>query len=359
MSKSSPPSSANGPIFCAISCAILLFSLSLLPPTAAQEASDTNASVENQTEDEEEFDVHVYVNNLDDDRLEVAFLIDSELMDTADVSSKSETKLGEYALPPGNHSFKIAWRDEDTKKSYEEEIVQQINSSTSLILYTTKNDAPEEFEVSVKVENKNDKSLDAYLYVDDNLEKSKELPKDGTADFGEISLEEGIHDLCVRWNDPETNIEYEKRKRLNIKGDDAMTFYAPKGVVFESKEEKTTVSSSSKIKTGSSSNLNSVFGEENEIKGDEGDSENGTKISSPKNTEPNSSVRSSTASNESSTSKVTKAAKISNSMSKVMKMPEEKGEESSSQASSPFEAGNSLYIYAALVLVALYILYKH
>jgi hypothetical protein len=340
MSRSLRSSLAKGFILCAILSLLILAS----PLIVALEMNETNVSTKNQIEVKDEFDVHVYVNNQDDDRLEVTFLVDSELKETTDVSSKSETKLGEYALMPGEHSFKLSWRDEDTKKSYEEEIVQQINSSTSIILYTTKNDAPEKYEVSVKVENENDKSLDAYLYVDDNLEKSKEVPKDSTADFGEISLEEGIHDLCLRWSDPETKIEYEKSKKVNVKGDDAVIFYAPKGVTFESKEEKAIGSSS--LKTKASSSDNSVSADKGEL---DSKTENEAKNSSQKNT----------ASNETSTTKITRTAEVSNAMSKGMKLPEDKSKDSSSEWSSPFEINDSLYLYAALVLMAIYLLFKH
>ncbi len=365
----------------------------------ALDTNDTSIPTENQTEPEEEFDVHVYVNNLDDDRLSVSLFIDSEIKDTEDVSSKSETKFGEYALTPEDHKFKIAWRDEDTKKNYEEELLQEINSSSSLILYTLKNDAPEKFDLSVKVENENDKSLDAFLYVDGGLEKSKELPKDSTADLGTISLEEGIHDLCLRWCDPETRIEYEKRKKVNIEGDDAVIFYAPKGVAFESLEEKT-AGSSTGSSAGSSTGLSSAKTKtvtagasvksvsDDKVK-PENNSEDSSKTKEDSKTEDkaddeikakaetkNSSLKNA-ASNESSIAAAAKAADTSGAVSKGIKLSKDDSK-SVSQESSPdspsdlssqspmksselssLDAGNSLYLYAALVIIAIYLLFKH
>ena len=167
-------------------------------------ASATKSAIwsENRSENkssERSFNVHVYVSNKDDDSLKASFFIDSELMDTKDISSGSEKEIGSYPLNIGAHVFKITWWDEDTKESYEAEETKHIQNETSVNLYTTQNKEPEKFDISIKLTNDNPKGLEAYLYVDDNFEKNKAVSKESTSDMGTISLEEGTHNLSVRW----------------------------------------------------------------------------------------------------------------------------------------------------------------
>jgi hypothetical protein len=179
-------------------------------------------------------DVFVYVINRDDDRLSVSLFIDSELIDTEDISKDNELKFGSYPLTPGPHSFKISWWDDDTKTGYNAENIEDIISEGSVILYTSNNQEPEKFEVSVNIRNEDDKNLDAYLYIDGEYEKRKDVKKESTTDFGEFDLEEGIHEFRVMWQDPDTGIEYEKRKTVSVDGKEVVVFYAPKGIVFKS-----------------------------------------------------------------------------------------------------------------------------
>ncbi len=180
----------------------------------------------------------VYVFNNDDDTLSISLFIDSELKDTEDVSKEKEKKFGNYQLEGGSHKFKITWWDDDTKKTHEEELIATIEDETAVTLYATQNKEPEEFEVSVMLRNDNQEDLEAYLYIDGEYEKQKTAKKESTTDFGKFDLEEGTHELSVRWQDPDTNIEYEKKKTIRIDGTDVVTFYAPKGMTFESADEK-------------------------------------------------------------------------------------------------------------------------
>lgn len=180
----------------------------------------------------------VYVFNNDDDTLSVSLFIDSELKETEDVSKDKEKKFGNYQLEAGSHRFKISWWDDDTKKTHQEELTATVEEETAITLYATQNKEPEEFEVNVMMRNENQEDLEAYLYIDGKYEKQKTAKKDSTTDFGKFDLEEGTHELAVRWQDPETNIEYEKRKTVRVDGKDVVTFYAPKGMTFESEEEK-------------------------------------------------------------------------------------------------------------------------
>ena len=201
-------------------------------------ASATKSAIwsENRSENkssEHSFNVHVYVSNKDDDSLKTSLFIDSELMDTKDISSGSEKEIGSYPLNIGAHVFKITWWDEDTKESYEAEETRHIQNETSVNLYITQNKEPEKFDISVKLTNDNPKGLEAYLYVDDNFEKNKAVSKESTSDMGTISLEEGTHNLSVRWQDKDTKIEYEKKKTILVSRDEAVIFYVPQGISFE------------------------------------------------------------------------------------------------------------------------------
>ncbi len=184
----------------------------------------------------------VYVFNNDDDTLRISLFIDSELLGTEDVSKDKEKKFGNYELLAGSHNFKISWWDDDTKKTHQEELDMAIEDLTAVTLYATQNKEPEEFEVSVMLRNDNKEDLEAYLYIDDEYEKQKTAKKESTTDFGKFDLEEGTHELAVRWQDPETNIDYEKRKTIRVDGTDVITFYASKGMTFESDPSKTTKS---------------------------------------------------------------------------------------------------------------------
>ncbi|MGC9515129.1 hypothetical protein [Methanocrinis sp.] len=211
------------------------------PEANETEAADSAGSdeVEEVTETAEPTmaEAVVYVFNNDDDALSISLFIDSELKETEDVSKEKEKKFGSYQLEAGSHSFKIAWWDDDTKKGHQEELIATVEGATAITLYSTRNKEPEEFEVNVMLRNENREDLEAYLYIDGEYEKQKTAKKESTTDFGKFDLEEGTHDLAVRWQDPETNIEYEKRKTLRVDGKDAVTFYAPQGMTFESDEK--------------------------------------------------------------------------------------------------------------------------
>ncbi|OPY51758.1 MAG: hypothetical protein A4E49_02160 [Methanosaeta sp. PtaU1.Bin112] len=191
------------------------------------------------------YDVHVYVSNKDNERLKISLFIDSDLKETKELSSDSESKIDSYPLSKGPHLFKITWWDEDVKRSFEMQELKDIQNETSINLYASNHEAPDKYEILVKLTNENSNDLEAFLYVDDSFEKSKEVSKDGTSELGTIKLEEGVHNLSVRWQDRETKIEYEKSKKITVTRDDVLIFYAPEGVSFEAKKsdvqlEKTT-----------------------------------------------------------------------------------------------------------------------
>lgn len=221
--------------------------------TATDEIADVDS---NNGQEEHIANAVVYVFNNDDDKLSISLFIDSELKETKDISKEKEDKFGTYPLSFGPHKFEITWWDDDTKKKYEESVIETISEDKAVTIYTTKNTEPEEFDVTVTVVNQNDKDLDTYLYIDGVYEKDKEVKKENSADFGKIDVEEGVHEFSVRWRDPDTKIEYEKRKTVRVDGDEVIVFYAPKGIAFEN--EPAPVKTNSVSTTTSSSSTKAI-----------------------------------------------------------------------------------------------------
>ena len=259
-------------------------------PTEAKESADVDGSDEDEADGGESADVEgpdedeadggepttaeavVYVINNDDDTLSISLYIDSELVGTEEISKDKEKKFGDYQLEAGSHEFEISWWDDDTKKTHREELTETVEEETAVTLYATQHKEPEEHEINVMLRNENDEDLEAYLYIDGEYEKLKTAKKESTTDFGKFDIEEGTHELAVRWQDPETNIEYEKRKTIRVDGTDAVTFYAPAGMSFESdevaapatKSSRATKSDDESASTASSSETSSSAKEEGE-----------------------------------------------------------------------------------------------
>lgn len=175
----------------------------------------------------------VYVFNRDDDTLSVSLFIDSQLESTEDVAKDKEKKFGNYPLVAGPHTFRITWWDDDTKKVHQEEVVAVVEDLTAVTLYTTRNTGPEKFDLNVMLRNDNKEDLEAYLYINGEYERLRTAKKESTTDLGKFSVDEGTHLLAVRWLDPATKIEYENRKTVRVEGKSAVTFYAPKGMTFD------------------------------------------------------------------------------------------------------------------------------
>ncbi|MBC7080353.1 MAG: hypothetical protein H5T42_07800 [Methanothrix sp.] len=210
---------------------------------------------------------HVYVFNRDDDRLRVSLFIDGSLVDSKEVSSENEAEIGTYYLDDGEHSFTITWWDEDTRKSYESSVTATVKYDMPVTLYTEKNDEPEKFYLTVLVRNENDRDLDVCLYIDDKFERCTNAKKSAMTEVGKIKLESGMHNISVRWKDPDTEIEYRKSRSVDLIGDDAVVIYAPKGVAIKKEssrsgdqktaQEKSSQSSQSSLKKETDSTISS------------------------------------------------------------------------------------------------------
>lgn len=291
------------------------------------------------------YNVHVYITNKDDDSQDISLFIDSELMETKQVSSDSEEKLNSYPLAKGLHSFKITWYDEDVKKPFEVESVEDIQGETSVNLYTELNDEPEKFDLSIQVCNENSKDLDAYLYVDGNFEKDNEIGKEETSDFGTISLDEGEHNLSIRWRDMDTMIEYEKKKKITIFKDDAIVFYVPAGISFDAVKS---VSGSASLNNDETQT--SVIQETADEDSTEGESAN----------DENESV-SETANNTTMIVSYDSASSSDSAQSSVSSYPASSPLYDSTNALSSdiTNESNNLLVYAGVLIVAVYLLFRH
>lgn len=310
--------------------------------------------------------VHVYVNNKDDDRLDVSLFIDGDLIDSNELSSDSEKKYGSYDLAEGNHSFEISWRDEDTKKTYREKIDQSVQDGDTVMIYTVKNTEPDEYDLTVQARNENDFDLDAYLYIDGDYEKNREIKKESSADIGKISLEEGVHEITLRWQDPDTEMQYEKKKQVMVERDDVIVFYAPRGVSFESTEAKSTSKTSSSTTSSSMASSSTAKSSSSKLKSEsaaENDSGQEGKVNSSSRQLGNSSSESSSK----SSSKLGSTSIMSSSndklstknalTSKALASQTERGTEVSSFGND--DDGWRVYIYALLVLLGLYLFFRH
>ena len=267
---------------------------------------------------------HVYVFNRDDDRLRISLFIDGSLVDSRDISSENEAEFGTYHLDEGDHSFTISWWDEDTRKSYESSVTAAVKYDTPVTLYTEKNDAPEKFYLTVLVKNENERDLDVCLYIDDKFERCTAAKKNSMTEAGKIKLESGRHNISVRWRDPDTEIEYRRSRSVDLSRDDVVVIYAPKGVVFKKEANR---SRAQNIETSLSS----------------------SQSSKKKETDGN---LSSNRSENISVSAAPKTGDVSAlRMTKQASERDAKGQDPSSN--------NHIYIYALIVALAVYLLFRN
>jgi hypothetical protein len=309
--------------------------------------------------------VHVYITNNDNEKLDVSLFIDSELIGRNAITSGSDQKIDSYPLEKGEHTFKITWWDEDVKSPFEVEEIKDITAETSVNLYTTLNEEPEEFEITVNLVNENSRELEAFLYADGSFEKSKNVGKESSAELGKIKLKEGIHNLSVRWQDDDTRIEYEKTKKLMVKRDEVVIFYAPKGVSFEAKN----VSSGAEDRSSEDSNKNTSakdeqIDKENPVDKPDDGSENASKTDrtsfegdDEKRGEKDDAIE--LKDDASSRYGGGSSSSTYNSLQDSSKGKSSPAKNANSMIGGSLEDGNRLYIYAALIMLTIYLLLRH
>lgn len=93
------------------------------------------------SEDEDKISAHVYVNNLDDDDLNVYLYIDGNYKKYMSVASDSSEDYGEYEFEEDKeelHTFKIEWFDPGTGEDYEKITRSYITGEEAVTLYVDK-----------------------------------------------------------------------------------------------------------------------------------------------------------------------------------------------------------------------------
>ncbi len=329
----------------------------------------------NESPAQEGIPVHVYITNNDNEKLDVSLFIDSELIDHKSISSGSDQKMDRYLLEKGRHTFKITWWDEDVKSSFEVEETRDITAETSVNLYTILNDKPEEYEITVNLVNENSRELEAFLYADGSFKKSKKVGKESSAELGKIKLKEGIHNLSVRWQDDDTKIEYEKTKNLMVKRDEAIIFYAPKGVSFEAKNASSTaVDSSPGVSNKKASTKNENIDKEDSVDKVDDSSKNASKtnntsaeVDDEKEGAKEDAIEKRGAKEDaiekgdqtSSQHGSGPAASIGNLHQDNSKGKNPPAKNANSMIGGSLEDENRLYIYAALIMLTIYLLLRH
>ncbi len=175
---------------------------------------------------------HVYVKNLDDDRLDVYLYIDDDFKQFEDrISSGATQEFGSYKLSEGVHNFRIGWFDPDTEKWYNDTATRSISGgvATAVVLHADEHDEDEdEISAHVYVKNIDGDELDVYLYIDDDFIEHETISSGETGDFGlhEFDKDEvGSHSFKIKWQDPGTEEEYEKIARHYIDNEEAVTIF--------------------------------------------------------------------------------------------------------------------------------------
>jgi len=184
------------------------------------------------------YDVSVYVNNLDDDKLDVHLLIDEADRGYKTVSSdKTSPKYDkpasrDYELEDGTHTFTIRWFDTDTNKWYEKTEEHDITVATTIILQTDEHTEDEdEISAQMYVKNLDDDDQTVYLYLDGDYKKYMSITANSTGYYDKYEFEDDedtLHSFKIVWRDPGTDEEYEKITRSYITGEEAVTLYVDK-----------------------------------------------------------------------------------------------------------------------------------
>ncbi|MDD4651518.1 MAG: hypothetical protein PHQ34_04740 [Methanothrix sp.] len=342
---------------------LIIFHSALCAGESASQAEDlfvesnlSDSSPENAALNQSTYDAHVYVSNKDNERLKVTLFIDSELKDSKELASDSESKIDSYSLPKGPHLFKITWWDEDIKSSCEMEEIKDIQNDTAINLYASNHEAPEKYDILVKLVNENSNDLEVFLYADGSFEKSKEISKDSTSELGTIKLEEGVHNLSVRWQDRNTRIDYEKSKKIIVARDDVLVFYAPQGVSFEAKP-----SAVLSVETTSARAEKTIASTAKEIENEterKSERESASETSSPTkgiaaDDQENDKAPSST--NEAASKSISNSEQRANILADKASYDEKDG----SLSGNALQDVDRIYLYAVLVLGAVYLLLRH
>ena len=196
-----------------------------------------------------------------------------------------------------------------------------------------------------------------------------------------IKLKEGIHNLSVRWQDDDTRIEYEKTKKLIVKRDEVVIFYAPKGVSFEAKNassgaEDRSSEDSDKKTSSKDEQIDKESQKDNYLEdGAQDNKENSVDEPDDGNENASKTDRSSVEGDDEKEGAKDDAIEMKDDASSRYGGGSSSSKDNSLQDSSwgksspaknansmiggSLEDGNRLYIYAALIMLTIYLLLRH
>ena len=198
----------------------------------APSSSDDPPDSDNLIEATDKAYVTVFVNNRDDDKLDVELYIDGTYKKNERVSKDAKEEYSSYTLDEGSHTFKIRWYDSDTDEWYEKAEEHSVSGTTSVTLMTDEHDEDEDkLSAQVYVNNLDDDDLNVYLYIDDEYREYKSISSDSVGNYGEYEFDEDedeLHAFKIEWFDPGTGEDYEKITRSYITGEEAVTLYIDK-----------------------------------------------------------------------------------------------------------------------------------
>ena len=193
---------------------------------------DNPLDSDNSTEDTDKAYVTVFVDNRDDDKLDIELYIDGNYKKNKKVSKDTKEEYSSYTLDEGIHTFEIRWHDHDTDEDYVKTEEHSVSGTTAITLRTDEHtEDDDKISAHVHVKNLDDDDLDVYLYIDEVYRKYKSISSGSVGDYGEYEFEEDeetLHSFKIKWFDPGTEEDYEKITRSYITSEEAATLYVDK-----------------------------------------------------------------------------------------------------------------------------------
>ena len=198
-------------------------------------STDLNSSTDKtSTPDTPKATVAIFVENRDDDELDVYLYIDGAFQDQYAIKKDQNKEFyGSRKLPEGVHTFEIRWYDPDTDEKYVKTEDHSVSGTTAVALMTDEHteDDVDKLIAHVHVTNLDDDDPDVYLYIDGVYRKYKSISSGSTDNYGEYEFEEdedALHSFRIEWLDPGTNETYEKIVRSYITTEEAVILYVDK-----------------------------------------------------------------------------------------------------------------------------------
>lgn len=154
-------------------------------------------------------------------------------------------------IKPGKHTFTVAWRDPLTGRFQSNSVTQEIRLN-ELNEVTIDVFLRPVYNLKVSAKNENEDSTVAYLYVDNDFVASR-LLKEGWDSFESIAINSGSHEVSIRWLDPITNKEYQKKKKIFVDGEESLLFITTKGMSSAEPQDNETTKDSPEVQNNTES----------------------------------------------------------------------------------------------------------